>query len=351
MNLNTNNWKSFYLNKLFYIKPGNYHYSYEYEAGNTPYISASNSNNGIQKYINLKPDFEGNCIVTGKIGCTAFYQSESFCATSDVNILIPKNFKLNKKIGMFISTIINFSENYKWNYGRQCRVGDSKKIEIKLPILYKNNNIVLDNKFIFSDNGYIPDFDFIQNYINNLNYKQITTSNKINTSNSFNSFFETSKWGIFKLYKLFNQIYKAKAYAKNEMLLVNFFDKKSINFITRTDKNNGCDCFVNKEELLGIEPKNAITIGDTTCTIYYQDEEFVAGDHIVVCRADWLNKYTGLFIKTILDQENFRYNYGRAFKKELIKKTSIKLPIDEKDVPDWEKIEKFIQLLPYGDRI
>ena len=43
---------------------------------------------------------------------------------------------------MFI--IINFSENYKWTYGRQCRVGDSKEIIIKLPILLdeKNNPII-----------------------------------------------------------------------------------------------------------------------------------------------------------------------------------------------------------------
>lgn len=81
--------------------------------GDTLYIFASNENNGIQRRINLQPEFAENCIVTGKVGCTTLYQSENFCATSDVNVFRHKNFELNRKIGLFITAIINFSENYK----------------------------------------------------------------------------------------------------------------------------------------------------------------------------------------------------------------------------------------------
>lgn len=151
--INLSNWKEFKLSELFNIEAGKYHYSDEYENGNTPYISASNINNGVAQTISLQPDFKGNCIITGKVGCTAFYQPNNFCATSDVNILIPKCFELNKYIGLFIVTIINKSENYKWSYGRQCRVGDSKEIIIKLPA--KNGN---------------PDWQFMEDYIKSLPY-------------------------------------------------------------------------------------------------------------------------------------------------------------------------------------
>ena len=40
---------------------------------------------------------------------------------------------MNENIGLFVASIINFSENYKWSYGRQCRIGDTKNIIIKLP--------------------------------------------------------------------------------------------------------------------------------------------------------------------------------------------------------------------------
>ena len=153
MNLNTNNWNEFKLSDLFNIVAGKYHYPEEYENGKTPYVSASNSNNGVAQLISLPPDFKGNCIVTGKVGCTAFYQPDNFCATSDVNILIPKYYNFNKYIGLFIVSIINKSENYKWSYGRQCRVGDSINIVIKLP----------------EKNGQ-PDWEFMENYIKSLPY-------------------------------------------------------------------------------------------------------------------------------------------------------------------------------------
>lgn len=149
--LSTDEWKEYKLSDLFDISAGVYHYSDEYEEGDTPYISATNNNNGVGQFINIQPDFDGNCIITGKVGCTAFYQPYPFCATSDVNILRAKNFEMNPKIGLFMVTILNKSENYKWNYGRQCRVGDSNEIIIKLP----------------SINDY-PDWDYMEKYIDSL---------------------------------------------------------------------------------------------------------------------------------------------------------------------------------------
>lgn len=152
-NFSTKDWKEFKLCNLFDIKAGVYHYSNEYNEGQTPYVSASNVNNGISQKIDLKADFNGNCIIIGKVGCTAFYQSKDFCATSDVNILIPKKIKFNKYIGLFIVSVINKSENYKWSYGRQCRVGDSNEIIIKLPT--KNNQ---------------PDWEYMENFIKSMPY-------------------------------------------------------------------------------------------------------------------------------------------------------------------------------------
>jgi len=354
--INFKNWKYFYLDKLFDIRAGNYYYSHEYDEGDTPYVSASNVNNGIQQRINLQADFDGNCIVTGKVGCTAFYQSEAFCATSDVNIFRAKNFEMNRQIGLFIVSIINFSENYKWNYGRQCRIGDSKKIKIKLPILMEDNEAVKDINNIYSDNGFIPDFDWIMKFMESVetrereSFSSIRDSITTNNNSISNESIDISHWRKFKLGDLFSEIYKSQAFVKGNMDLIDR-GSSSINFISRTELNNGCDCTVLKEGLDGIENKNAVTIGDTTATIFYQSEEFVTGDHIVVCRGEWLNPYTGLFIKTIIEQERYKYSYGRAFKMDSIKNTEINLPITQEGNPDWEYMECFIKRLPYGDKL
>jgi len=153
MSLDGLKWKEFLLSDYFDISAGVYYSTKEYDEGTTPYISASNQNNGISKYISLKPDFDGNCIITGKVGCTAFYQKDPFCATSDVNVFEPK-FNMSPFVGLFITTQINKSNNYKYDYVRQCRVGDSKRIKIFLPVDVDGN----------------PDWDWIEQYMKSLPY-------------------------------------------------------------------------------------------------------------------------------------------------------------------------------------
>ena len=142
MILNTINWKEFSIEDLFEVTAGCYYSDKECGKGDTPYISATNKNNGIGKMIDLPPDFEGNNITIGKVGANAYYQPEPFSATSDVNVLIPK-FEMDKNIGLFIVMLINKSANYKFDYCRQCRIGDTKKIKISLPI-DNNGNIDLN---------------------------------------------------------------------------------------------------------------------------------------------------------------------------------------------------------------
>ena len=165
MKLDTQNWKAFCIDNLFKVNAGIYYSQDDYSEGKTPYCSASAENNGISKKIDIDSDFSGNKIITGKVGCTAFYQKYPFCATSDVNVLSPK-FSMSPEIGIFITTVINKSENYRWNYGRQCRVGNTKKIIIKLPIQKNSDGTPYINKVMgYAKDGYVPDWKWMEEYI------------------------------------------------------------------------------------------------------------------------------------------------------------------------------------------
>ena len=63
-----------------------------------------------------------------------------------------------------------------------------------------------------------------------------------------------------------------------------------------------------------------------------------------------MNKYVALFLVTILNLENYRYNYGRKASQARIKTTSIKLP-DKNGIPDFEFMEIFMKSLPYSQSI
>lgn len=154
---------------------------------------------------------------------------------------------------------------------------------------------------------------------------------------------DTGKWKWFRVDSFCDKPYKAKAYNANELSECEKDSIGALLYITRTDVNNGSKGFVTNENFDKIEKANAITIGDTTSTIYYQDRAFICGDHIVILRSKYFNRYTGLFITTLLNKERYRYNYGRAFTMNNISSTKLKLPITTDGTPDWKYMENFIK--------
>lgn len=158
---------------------------------------------------------------------------------------------------------------------------------------------------------------------------------------------DIESWIEFRLGDLFAEMYKAEAHVKGDLECFNAPTEKTIRFISRTEMNNGCDCYVLNNEITGIEEGNAIAIGDTTATCFYQSDRFVCGDHMVICRADWLNLYTALFLISILKQEKYKYSYGRAFKMDLISNTIIKLPSTPDNEPDWNYMEQYIKSIKH----
>lgn len=155
----------------------------------------------------------------------------------------------------------------------------------------------------------------------------------------------TPSWKRIVFGTIIDEPYKAYAHAKIELETSNDWKSGHVPFVTRTENNNGVDCYVPREELQETELGNAIVIGDTTATISYQKNEFGTGDHIVVIRSNWLNEYTGQFIVTLLQRERFRYSYGRAYLIKAIKSTELLLPVTESGEPDWGWIERYIKSL------
>ncbi len=156
---------------------------------------------------------------------------------------------------------------------------------------------------------------------------------------------DTPSWKRIVFGTIIDEPYKAYSHAKIELDTSNDWKSGYIPFVTRTENNNGVDCYVPREELQETELGNAIVIGDTTATISYQKNEFGTGDHIVIIRSNWLNEYTGQFIVTLLQRERFRYSYGRAYLIKAIKSTELLLPVTESGEPDWVWIERYIKSL------
>ena len=221
-----------------------------------------------------------------------------------------------------------------------------KNSKLKLPIQKDaNGKPIIDANKQFSDSGFLPDWGFMENFIKLLNYKLPETKQNVHDDIS------STHWMPFTFEELDIKIYKAKAHAKVDMDFSKNRKPSKLPFVSRTELNNSVDGWVSKDEESGVEEGNALVVGDTTSTISYQPNRFVAGDHIVVIRAKWLNKYTGLFVQTLLNKERYRYSYGRAFKMDLIKTTQLFLPVNNNKKVDWKWIEDYIKSLPFSENI
>ena len=291
-----------------------------------PFVSRQSVNNGIVCHVKRMPNVEPNpantlsIAVSGSVLST-FYHDYEYYSGRDVYVAKPK-LPLTKAEMLYYCSVIEHNK-YRYNYGR----GANRTFKELL----------------------VPSYEEIPDLVKRININ----SNFIETPLSSNKLqLNTKEWRWFRIGDYFENPYKATAYNAIDLISCKKENDNAIAYVTRTDVNNGCKDYVINEGFTDIESGNAITVGDTTATIYYQENDFICGDHMVVLRSSQLNKYVGLFITSLLNKERFRYNYGRAFNKGILSDTKLKLPATKNAQgeyePDWQWMEDYIKGLPYS---
>lgn len=338
MNLSINNWKEFCFGDLVsdIYKAKSINKDDLNEATNTRYairyITRTGENNGCEmladaKYIDSKIIEKKNAISIGDTTATCFYQDEDFI-TGDHMVIVRADHWLNKYTALFILAILN-NEKFKYSYGRAFLMDRIANTTVKLPIDLFGN----------------PDWKFMEDYIKSLHYKPLTTKNKSGQASDF----DVNGWGDFKIKEFFSV-----ELSKGDIKLDDM-SAGPVPLISSGETNNGIVGYIDSggDGKAEIFPRNRITL-DMFGNAFYQDEPFYAVSHgrvnILNPKFD-LTLNVGLFICTIINQEQYKYSYGRAVYSGVAEKMDIKLPIKSNGEPDWEFMENYIKSLPYGDRL
>lgn len=347
MNLNISEWKEFYLGKLFNIKKGKRLTSADQEDGKNNYIGAIDSNNGVANHIAQAPIHKGNTIslsYNGSVG-EAFYQKEPYWATDDVNALYPYYENFNENIGLFITTVIR-QEKYKFSYGRKWTMENMNISIIKLPIKYNSDGTPFIDQFCkYSEDGYVPDWNFMEAYMKSLHHKPLTTKNTLENVSRLN----VETWKEFRVGDFFD-IHPTKFI---EGVSADDCVGYGVPLVVNSAENNGVAglCDLEPTEKGGI-----ITFSDTTDgnTFFYQADPFIGFAHVqgMYPKTRTWSKYELLFFSTMLMFDSRgKYSYGRKMRRDTISEILIKLPADKNGMPDWDFMESYIKSLPYGDRL
>ena len=338
MNLNTPLWKEFTIGDYFdvYLSSGDLKID-DCEPGNIPLISSGSTNNGIVGYIDEKGDgkaqiFKANCI-TVDMFCNAFYQNEDFYAVSHgrVNVLCPK-FKCNLQIGLFICSIIK-KEQFKYSYGRAVYSSEIARMIIKLPSTPDNE----------------PDWNYMEQYIKSIKHKPLSTANQGGYSSLT---LGVESWKPFKVNELFEVKYGINM-ELNTCVEAEDGDPDAINFVARTESNNGVSARVKLVEGKEPQPAGLITCagGGSVLSTFLQEEPFYSGrDLYLLIPLQPMSKLAKLFCITVLKANKYRYSYGRQANITL-PHLELMLPAAANGQPDFVFMENYMRSLPYGDRI
>ena len=159
ISLNEKIWRAFFIEDIFDILPGKRLTKAEMIPGDTTFIGASDSNNGVTAFVGNENDSaDENFLSVSYNGsvCQCFYQPYHCLCSDDVKRFHLKNHAGNKYIYLFLANSIRQQKN-KFNYGYKFNEKRMRRQKIMLPV---------------NDSGE-PDFDFMENYMRDIEAKQL----------------------------------------------------------------------------------------------------------------------------------------------------------------------------------
>lgn len=156
----------------------------------------------------------------------------------------------------------------------------------------------------------------------------------------------TNKWKEFDFPKIFN-------FKRGKRLVKLDQNDGTIAYISSSKINNGIDNYITPPEYMKVY-NNVMTINNSGSVgyVFYHEYDIVCSDHCTVIsildKTVKLNKYIAIFLKPILEAIKPKYNFAREISDYRLNREKISLPVDEKGMPNWVFMERYIKSLPYA---
>lgn len=370
----------------------------KYEKGETPYVTGSQSNNGVIGYVTApKTDIsKGNCIVVDPIKGLCMYQGADFVGRgfsgASINALYIEN--MDEISAMFIIAAIKKVSLKVASYSYLFNSSKLAEAEIMLPTLD-----ALDADSPYSSNGYVPDWKYmkdrvaelekdrvaeLENYLiaSGLNDYKLTEEDKsvlaaklvdggVLSRNSISTdgcLKEGRKFRIGNLFKKMSAPYLGKGRKQDNVSKVRT-SEFNLPLINCKYGNNGIMYYGREKDFRSYE--SALTIiyngPPTEGQVYYQEKIGVYTDaYIVKLKSKEMSKELGLYLTSAMNQSIHNHQkkkYSRGYKAiwtGRVENDDILLPIQTSHdgkpiidpdrmyhpdgyVPDWEYMEKYIK--------
>ena len=373
MNLNINQWKEFKVSSIFSIHNGKGITKEEIEdnEGDFTVVQSGEENNGVLGKINLNyckamnyTLSEKPCLTVARSGSAGYVSFQlNGCVVGDsAKILLLGEDIASVELYTFLQTLLT-ANRFKYAYGRKVTESKYMNDVVKLPVkTTEDGTPFIDISKKYSKDGYVPDWQWMKDYIKSLHPKPLVTQNKGTNVSRLN----IASWKKFVLGRLF------KVELSKGDIKLDEVDKGDIPLVSSGESNNGIVGYIDEkgDGKAEIFKGNKITI-DMFGNPFYQEDDFYAVSHgrVNILEPKFeLNRPIGLFISSIIKKEQYKFSYGRAVYSAEASNMIIELPVQHNDdgtpcidvsrtysndgyIPDWAWMENYIKSLPYGDRL
>ena len=311
------------LHSIFDIQYGNQFDLYKLDSddgSDINFVSRSRQNLGVVAKVSqidgIDPFPAG--LITTTLGGTyllsSFVQEQPFYTAQNVKVLTPK-YEMSYNEKLFYCKTIEMNRFRYTSHGREANETlDILMVPEKIPPCFKNISV----KEIIE----ISDKPILEDEIS------------LDKNN-------------FKMFGL-TELFKVKGSKTTPLLELEEYGSGEYPYVTTQATNNGIEGFYNYYT----EDGEVITF-DSAVIGYcsYQPLFFSASDHVEKLIPKFkINKYIAMFLVTVLNKEQYRYNYGRKCSQIRMRKIKIKLPA-KNGKPDFEFMENYIKSLPYSSSI
>ena len=189
MRIDASEWKLFRIGRIFTMLNGKGITQNEIaeNAGDFIAVQSGEENNGVIGKIDLQyckqrgyTFSEKPCLTVARSGSAGFvsFQIHGCVVGDSAKILLLPDEVASVETYVFLQSILT-ANRFKYTYGRKVTKDKYLNDWIRLPIQHNNNGVAIkDEMYRYSDDGYIPDWQFMKEYIKSLHHKPLTTKNE-----------------------------------------------------------------------------------------------------------------------------------------------------------------------------
>ena len=332
LKLTDREWGTFRIDEILNIEKCKCSKVSSFSEGSTPYVGATNRNNGVLSFVEKKDTMitKGNCLAficdgEGSIGLS-IYKYENFIGSTTVKV--GRSEYLNKYVGMFLTTVADTVRG-KYNFGYKRNTEHLSAEILQLPIQ--------------SDGA--PDWEFMSNYMKQVEDELLSEVRPKLETQLLNHIInlgalEDREWRKFKIGNLFS-VRIGKSLDGNKVNRVG-----QVAYITRKESDNGLDGFIDEDDSMLTDVYPVITIGNETAQPFVQVYPFFTGTKVNILipnESIARDLYTLQFIAVSLAQHKGKYSYSYTINSSRLREQVVLLPVQSDGTPDWEFMSAFMQ--------